>query len=487
MPKIIEFDGKQHAFPDDFSDADIASALAQANAPKGFMANAADFVKSIPRGLVTGLTSAPNPSLVPTEDEQMAVAPTRQAATQTLKAPLPVPQGPAGRIGEAVGEGVGNPVSYIGPGGPLLKVGGAALSSAASEGAGQATEGTAYEKPARIAAALAGGVVAGKALGPGQPRAAIPTAAELRAAADKGYAAAASSGIVLDPKAVAGWAQTVEQQLNAKGFSGGQRGTAPKTMGALEDLRIPPTGAGVIGITPEGIDALRATLKNIAAETQPSIGGAIVATRDAAAANKALAALGKYTEAIPSGHVLAGDAKAYSSAIKQANGDYGSFARVRDYDARLTKAERATDRQVAGSLDSQIKQKSGQLLDRGAKGLNDAEKAQLELINSGGPVSNTLRQLGRGGAGVIPLMTQAAVAAPLAAATGGASILPQAGVAAALYGARKGSEQITKYRANKLVEMLAKRSPEYEARVKDLPAVSGDANKAAIVRALLAR
>jgi hypothetical protein len=40
------------------------------------------------------------------------------------------------------------------------------------------------------------------------------------------------------------------------------------------------------------------------------------------------------------------------------------------------------------------------MIDRGARGLNEAEKAQLALIETGGPASNFLRQAGRGGAGV---------------------------------------------------------------------------------------
>jgi hypothetical protein len=186
---------------------------------------------------------------------------------------------------------------------------------------------------------------------------------------------------------------------------------------------------------------------------------------------------------------LAGDPADYVRATKQANADWGAGQRTRDFDARLNKAENATDRQVAGSLDSQIKTKAGQLLDNPHKtgNLSKEELAQLQLINSGDLKSNLLRQLGRGGAGVIPLMAQAATAVPLAAATGGLSVIPQAALAAALYGARKGSEAITKSRANKLAEMMAKRSPEYERRSANLPAADSSPQTAAILRALLAQ
>jgi hypothetical protein len=496
IPRVKSNIGKMidQGAPEADIDAYIASegvSLDQLKGPQGFMANAADLVKSIPRGIISGLTSAPNPSMVPIEDEQAAIAPTRQAATATLKAPLPEPQGPAGKVGEAIGEGLGNPVSYMGPGGALLKTGGAVLSSAASEAAGQATEGTWYEKPARLAAALTGGVAAGKAFGPSAPKAAIPTSKELLAAGDKGYKQARASGLELDPASGSTWATKVEQELSGPdfGFTGGKNGVAKKTFDVLSELQTPPGGA--VAITASNIDTLRARLKLIAEEVQPASvpGGVPKPTPDAKAATIALKRLGEFTENIDPNTVLAGNPADYVRATKQANADWGAGQRTRDFDARLNKAENATDRQVAGSLDSQIKIKAGQYLDNPSKtrNLSKEELAQLQLINSGDLKSNILRQLGRGGAGVIPLMTQIAAAGPLAAATGGMSVIPQAALAAALYGARKGGEAMTKHRAKKLAEMLAKRSPEYERRTAELPAADAGPQQAALLRALLAQ
>ncbi len=96
----------------------LADEIVKMRQPKGFVANATDFVKSIPRGIIGGLTSAPNPALgVPAWGELGDVAATQKAATETLKSQVPAPQGPVGKVGEAVGEGLGNPVSWMGPGG----------------------------------------------------------------------------------------------------------------------------------------------------------------------------------------------------------------------------------------------------------------------------------------------------------------------------------------------------------------------------------
>jgi hypothetical protein len=453
-------------------------------APQGWQANAMDFIKSIPRGLVQGATSMPNPSMVPIQDEELAMAPVREGAKQTLLKQTHAPQGPWGKGGQAIGEGLGNPASWLGPGSAALKAGGAVLSSAAGEAAGQATEGTGWETPARIAAALTGGAVAGKALGPGAPKAAVPTHPELVAAAKGQYKQARESGLELHPEAVSTWATKIEQELIGPdhGFTGK---IAPKTLETIAELQGAPGGAIV---TAANLDALRKSLGHIASETQPAgPGGAAKPTPDAAAASIALKRLGEFSQDIPPGAVLAGDAAAYVRATKDANGNWAAGERSRDFDARLNKAEHAADRQVAGSIDSQIKTKAGQLLDNPSKvkGLSDAEKAQLLLINSGDWKSNTLRQLGRGGAGVIPIGAQLAAATPVYMTTGPMGLAVQGGVAAGLYGARKGAEAMTKNRAQVLAEMLAKRSPEYERRVKDLPPADMSPGMAAIARALL--
>jgi hypothetical protein len=71
-----------------------------------------------------------------------------------------------GKYAGSMGEVVGNPASYFGPGGWLAKTLMAAASGAGSEAAGQAAEGTGWEGPARVAGALAAGPVAARAMKP---------------------------------------------------------------------------------------------------------------------------------------------------------------------------------------------------------------------------------------------------------------------------------------------------------------------------------
>lgn len=140
------------------SDTDLLKVVG--GGPSGFMGHAKDLLKSIPRGLVKGAKEGLD--FITQEGTDFGNqggdplrAPIEQGVAAAREA-LPVPQGRAGKVGEAVGEAVGSPFSYIGPGGLISKVATAITGGAGSELGGQAAEGTKYETAARIAGALAG-------------------------------------------------------------------------------------------------------------------------------------------------------------------------------------------------------------------------------------------------------------------------------------------------------------------------------------------
>jgi hypothetical protein len=444
-------------------------------------AGALDFVKSIPRGLVKGLTSAPNPSMVPMGDEEAAIAPTRQRAQQTLEAATPEPQGMAGQFGQTLGEGLGNPVNYLGPGGPALKVMGAGLSSLGSEAGKQAAKDTPYEGAASVGGALLGGIAAAKTAGPKAPTAATPTYRELKNKSDELYEGARSSGVEFHPKGMSLFGTQVEQELSGHkhGFVGGADGNAPKTFAALQRLQNPPTDAS---ISASNVDALRKFLGDLSRETKD-----FKPTADSAAATIALRRLNSYLEDPPPGHVVAGDAQQYISLTKEANANYAAGQRLKGWETRLDNADLDAQGQIAGSLENRQKIAARNVLKspKLSRGHNEAETDQLKLINNGTLGSNFLRNAGRAGAGVVPAMGQLAAAGPVFAAGGPVGLALQGSLAAGLYGARKGSEAITNKRSNKLLEMLGQRSPLYEQRKAGLPAPDTDAGKAAIIRALL--
>lgn len=485
--KSYSVDGPDGATPEQaFGILQQHIGAAQPTAPQGFVGNAMDFAKSIPGGVVNGLSSALSAGgqASQTEMGQPVDVPgpkeTSQILQQNVTGNLPQPQGMAGRFGESVGEAVGNPASYLGPGSIPLKVGGAVLGGLGGQ-AGEEVGGA----PGRVLGSMAGGALAARAIGPSQPSAAIPTQDNLFSAADRGYKAAINSGVELSPKGVGQFAAAAKQELTNGpkfAFTGGPQGTAPKTIAALDSLaNIPPDAK----ITAANLDTLRRHLGDIASEVQPTATpGVSKSTSDAVAAIALKDRLSKYLENVPQDHVVAGDPKAYTSALREANGNYAAASRLANVDARLTQGENQTARSISGSLDAKIRSKVGSMLDNPQKlrGLSDDEIKQIQLINDGTMGSNVLSQLGRGGAGVVPMIAQAGIGIPSAIATGGASVLPQAAFMAALYGARKAGEQITMSRAQKLAEMLAMRSPLYQQRVNQLPVVSSAPNGAQLLR-----
>ena len=132
--------------------------------------SAADLLMSIPRGILKGLanTASTGGQAAQIEMGQPVDVPSKAETTDILErnvtGPLPRPQGPAGHYGETIGEFVGNPISYLGPGSLLPKLIGAVGSAVGSEAAGQLTKGTAAEPFARVGGAILAGSGAVKAM-----------------------------------------------------------------------------------------------------------------------------------------------------------------------------------------------------------------------------------------------------------------------------------------------------------------------------------
>lgn len=135
-------------------------------------AGVADFFKSIPRGILGGLSETVSAGGRAAEIEmgQEESVPgkeeTRSLLEKNVTGDLHKPETRAGRFGETVGEFLGNPASYIGPGGPAIKAATAATGGLGSEALGQILEGTSAEPYGRIIGGM---------LGATAPRAAVRT------------------------------------------------------------------------------------------------------------------------------------------------------------------------------------------------------------------------------------------------------------------------------------------------------------------------
>jgi hypothetical protein len=475
MP-IFDFsgpDGKIHSIegPEGSTPEQAFAALQQhlqpsaPSGPQGFMANAADFVKSIPEGVARGLGQFKGPQ-IEGEFFNQPFTGGPMPAEAPIPTGLPLPQGKAGEYGMALGQAFGNPASFTGPGGMALKAAGAALSGLG----GKAGEDTGIPG-AGLVGSLAGGAAAAKALGLKAIEAAVPKAAELKAAAKTGgefggYKGALNSDLELDPSKVAQLGASIEQRLNAKGFTGGPNGTAKGTLGDIRDLQSPPAGST---ITAANLDTIRATLGRRSQETATDARGVTRSTPDAVAAQQALKDFNKYTQNIPQSHVVAGDAGTYSKAISEANENYAASMRTKSAENRIDFAKVNYEGKPNVTLGSQIKNQFRPLLkdESRTSGFVPQEVSKLHNINeAGGKVVDLL------GSRSIPAMI---IHGMLGMGSMGAS-LPVS--VAANYAARKLGSALTAKQAKELTEMLAKRSPLYQQRLNAMPpqpSLSGNA------------
>lgn len=437
-----------------------------------------DFFASMPRGMLSGLanTASTSGQAAQIEMGQPVDVPSGEQGTQLLEqnviGNLPQPQGMAGRFGAAIGEGLTTPTTYIGPGSLPLKLGGSILSSIT----GQAGEESGLPG-GRAVGSLAGGIVAAKTLGPKQAVAAIPTAPELKAAAKAGYKEAADSGLQIAPSGLYQVAENAKQELIREGFDPDSK--VFKIIGAAQ--QIPATSEHYV--SSQTFDIFNKRLQRIANETQMGRSGP-EPTADAAAASLALQHFKDYGQNIPQRDVVAGSAAAYRDALGQANQNYGAYKRLNGVQQRIDNAQTNTEGSIAANLANQVKSQLRPILKnpKMQRGFTSDELGAINDVNKGTIVSNTLNQLGRGGAGVVPLGLHLAAGIPAALATGGASVLPQIALAAGLYGARKAGERMTLSQANALADMLAKRSPLYQNRLNALSTTSMLPNQAQILR-----
>ena len=127
--------------------------------------SAMDFIKSIPGGIVRGATSAISalgraeaPLTMPPEQAAEVPGPERSAqlVEQNVTGPLHKPETTAGRYGASIGETLGNPASWVGPGGPVIKTAANVLGGAGAQAGEELTGG---HPAGRFIGGMAGGLL----------------------------------------------------------------------------------------------------------------------------------------------------------------------------------------------------------------------------------------------------------------------------------------------------------------------------------------
>lgn len=186
--------------------------------PSGWL----DFAKSIPRGVVSGLTGAmalsgqaEAPLSMPPEmaagvpDPQQAMELTEQYITGQMHKP----ETTAGRYGASIGEMLGNPASYIGAGGVPAKIGLAALGGAGAEAGGELTGQSTL---GRIAGGMVGAMSPWALTHLGSPAGAIPAGRAADAAALRARGVEPTAGDVTGSR----WIRGAEKMGDLPGGGG---------------------------------------------------------------------------------------------------------------------------------------------------------------------------------------------------------------------------------------------------------------------------
>jgi hypothetical protein len=185
---------------------------------------------------------------------------------------LPQPETTAGQYARTVGNML--PTAALGTGSVLMRlIGQGVIPGLASEAAGQATQGTEYETPARIAAALL--------TSRSGPKAALPTSEDVAAQASKNFDDFRSAPVTIKPDVVENAVKNAKNDLTAKGLSqspaysmGDQYlgNTTPVSLNQLQETRSILGKAANRTDTPEGYAALQVKnhIDNLFDSLQPS-------------------------------------------------------------------------------------------------------------------------------------------------------------------------------------------------------------------------
>lgn len=251
----------------------------------------------------------------------------------------------------------------------------------ASEGAGQATKGTALEPFARVGGALAGGIGAAKALA---PRAvAAPTADALDAAAKSAYNHPEVAALELHPSSTKFAASQIVDGLNKRGF---RELTAPQTYSIIQELKSPLGPTAKIA----DVQSVRTALGKVAGNFSNPV--------EQAAANKAIKGIDDYLANLKPFDVAAGDAQKAASILNEAKGNYAASKRVSRVDDAEYRAElNAASAHSGGNINNATRQalKSILISDKKRRGFSADELAQMEKIVKGTFTGNANRILGK--------------------------------------------------------------------------------------------
>lgn len=352
-----------------------------------------------------------------------------------------------------------------------------------------ATETAATMVPVNPAIRAGDRIVPGAASAIKNNKVAIPTTQELKQAGSESINAARNSGLDIAPGAVSDYVTKLEQQLFDAGI---HPVDAPATFKKLDDLKnAPPDAIFTAGNLQSIREAFGATAQNF----NPA------AAKDQLASSRVISGLDQFLPQVAEKDILAGAPSATDDLFKTGRANYAASQRSNDITGVLDRAntgilERAEARAKAANsglnIDNTIRSKVASVLEKPKEisGFNDAELAALNGVIEGGGGRNAARRIANlmgGGGGAAQTMFTGAGAATGAAFGGIPGAMIGAGIPATVGGISKATANaLAKRDLKKVDELLRKRSPLYEERLKEAGKyVVSPEKRAAIARAML--
>jgi hypothetical protein len=394
-------DGNLHEFPDGTAPAVVDKVMreyALANAPKEPPNSFVDALRSIPGGIAKGVAGIVGlPGDVSNLLDQGADyitggsvsshrVPGRidsQQVNDLISAPTGgyyKPQTKAGKYAETIASFA---PGALAPGGTVARVARVVVPGAASEAAGQFTEGTAAEPYARIIGALAGGAVTGigeVSANAARPTPGVPTVAELKTAAHGQYSAADKAGLIVKGDSMKAMAGDLKETLGNEGMDATLH---PKATAVYKNI-----ANATDNTTLKGIDILRQQAGDAAASADPAERRLARIIKDH---------LDDYVGSLKPSDVVQGDAQGASEAITSARDLWSRASKGEIIDSAIQKAKTRSS-QFSGSgyenaLRTQFRQLS--MNDRAMRRFSSDEQDAIRKVAMGGPVENALRYLGK--------------------------------------------------------------------------------------------
>lgn len=262
-------------------------------------------------------------------------------------------------------------------------------------------------------------------------RAAIPSRAEITAAANQAYQRAEQAGGMLPQSNLGNFVQQAEQMLVKEGFD---QQLNPKTMAAVNRFMDEATKPGIQGHSAQGAEVLRRVLLN--AEKEAPLGSA-----DARLAGKLVDEFDDFmdTQGLPA-----------TPEYAQARTLWQTQRKAQDIETLFERAQNQAGQFSMSGMENALRTQFKQLADNPKRfgRFNADEKEAILKVVRGGPLQNTLRFFGK----FFPNGT-----VPFIAAATAENIMPGAGMALATTGAvGRGAASALRTRSARRVDELVR-------------------------------